>query len=687
MDQIELFPGLIEKDERRIPIGNGYAIEWLSQRFLNVYRYGIPYKIVEINAGIDRRRLVVELVWECGATKSKVAKALDVSRQSIDNWIETFKKAGYEGLVNSYKGSLRKGRDENRDHLPRGNKARQLEQERRQKREASHRQQLSITVGAAETISSEDADVFNEEYEYQENRYAGSFLYWGIFQHFFNFMAICESCLGSYALVVYLFAMMLVQGIESVEQLKGVFKREFGRVIGIKQLMSKPRLWEMIHKGCFLRRSRSLIDRFFEYCAQNSLVSLWWLYIDGHFIPYYGNERIHKGYYTQRDMMMPGQTEIYVHDSHGQIVYFDIQEGKGDIKGMMRTMSQKWSAYLDGTSPLIVADRESWGVEHFLSLEGCRFVTWEKFSDKEGLFSIPQKAFGPVFYVNGKGYQAYEEKKEYKDGKGNRITLRRVVIWNKERDERVACVAQDELEDTTTIATAMLGRWGCSENSFKHMGERWNMDYNPVVETLAESKNQEIPNPDHTKLKKQVRQLKTKLARCERKLGRLPLSTNNDGSLRKSSKRERLQKQRDELEKMLATAQQRLKNTKEKIMADEAGSLKILDTEGKNLWDIAQALVWNSRKKLIHLFKEFLPNPRDLIPILDVITKGKGWVKSTPEAIEIRLEPLDIPRYRAAQIQLCRALNEKEIRLKNGKRLFYDVELEPAKMSKKLATK
>lgn len=30
------------------------------------------------------------------------------------------------------------------------------------------------------------------------------------------------------------------------------------------------------------------------------------------------------------------------------------------------------------------------------------------------------------------------------------------------------------------------------------------------------------------------------------------------------------------------------------------------------------------------LFKEFLPNPRDLIPILDVITKGKGWVNSTP---------------------------------------------------------
>jgi len=66
------------------------------------------------------------------------------------------------------------------------------------------------------------------------------------------------------------------------------------------------------------------------------------------FIPYYGKERVHKGFYTQRDEMMPGQTQMYVHDCHGQVVYFETQDGKGDLKEMMRRMSEHWSNYLGG---------------------------------------------------------------------------------------------------------------------------------------------------------------------------------------------------------------------------------------------------------------------------------------------------------------------------------------------------
>ena len=113
------------------------------------------------------------------------------------------------------------------------------------------------------------------------------------------------------------------------------------------------------------------------------------------------------------------------------------------------------------------------------------------------------------------------------------------------------------------------------------------------------------------------------------------------------------------------------------VKADAA--YKVLNTEGKNLWNLAEALFWNSRKKLVQIFKEFLPNERDIRPVLEAITESRGWIKSTREAIEIRLEPLETPRYKAAQIQLCRYLNEKEIRLQNGKRLLYDVGPDPTR--------
>jgi hypothetical protein len=319
-------------------------------------------------------------------------------------------------------------------------------------------------------------------------------------------------------------------------------------------------------------------------------------------------------------------------------------------------------------------------------MEGYRFVIWEKFSDHKELALIPDDKFGCVFQMNGKDYQAYEDKKVYKDNRGNSIELRRIVIWNKSSAKRVACVAQDNLEDTITIAQAMLGRWGCSENSFKHMGDRCTMHYNPVVDASKESEKQEVANPDHKELKKEASQLKKKLAKCEQKLGRLPISTNKDGSVRKSSRRKELQQEIVQLKERLTAVENRQKDCPEKVRLDRAKleeTFKELDTEGKNLWDMAETLVWNSRKKLIGMFEEFLPNPRDMIPVLEAITGSRGWVRSTKEAVEVRLEPLDIPRFKAAQIQLCRALNEKQIRLQNGKRLLYDVGADPTpKMSK-----
>ncbi len=663
-------------------LGSGYALEWNTPTMLTVSRYGIAYKTVVMKDTLALRRFAVELVVECGVKKSYLANALHVSRQSIDNWLGSFKKAGFEGLLNSSKGG-----QEEQAKRPSGNKARQLEAQRRQAREQAQQQQLAIEFDTRDECGDEReaGEVFNESYEFQENRYAGGFFYWGIFQHRFDFMELCESFYGKFSIVVSLFAMMLVHRLQSVEQLKTVFKGEFGRLLGMTRLWSKPLLWKLIHGACGLKSSGSFMCGFFHRQARKGCVALGWLYLDGHFVPYYGKEPVHQGYYTQRAQMMPGQTEMYVHDVCGQIVYVEIQEGKGNLKEMMRRMSEEWAAYIGGTLPLIIVDREGWGVEHFLSLEGTRFVTWEKFSDSQELATIPDEMFGTAFTVNTTIYRVYEQQKEYRDNQGHSIRLRRIVIWNTRTDKRSACVAPLEVgEDALTVASAMLGRWGCSENSFKWMGSRWNMHYNPLIDTSQDSKDQEIPNPEYRRLHKESKGLKKRLATCERQLGRIPLLTNKDGSVRKSKKRNRLQQEQAQLQEQIRVLKERMEACPERIRLEEASSgqqFKALSVEGKNLWNVAQALVWNSRKQLLDILSIYLPNVRDQIPVLEAITHARGWVRSTPETLEVRMEPLETPRFKAAQIQLCRALNDMEIRLSNGKRLLYDVGPAP-KLSK-----
>jgi len=102
-----------------------------------------------------------------------------------------------------------------------------------------------------------------------------------------------------------------------------------------------------------------------------------------------------------------------------------------------------------------------------------------------------------------------------------------------------------------------------------------------------------------------------------------------------------------------------------------------LDKEGKTWWNIAQMIFWNSRKILASELYNFLPDERDLLPLLDAITSSRGWIKNTKDTMIVRIEPLETPRFKTAQIQLCRYLNNKETKLPNGKLLQYDVATDP----------
>jgi len=679
-----------------LSIGAGFYLEWVDRpnKVIRIYRYGVLFKQVTLTTGIERRRLVVELIVEGGVSKKHLAEALGVSRSSIDTWLACYEKSGFEGLINSYKGSREAGRQDHADKLPEGNKARQVEQERQRQRAENQAERQAVLEyqqsldfappsRAVEIerpiVAEEAANLFTATFDYQENRYAGGFIYWVIFQGVFGLMDFCRAKIGDYAVVIYLFVMMLIQRIPSVEQLKVVFKSEFGNLLGINQLWSRPVLWELIHGVCELQVSAAMLEEYFMKQAREGAVLLAWLYLDGHFVPWYGQAKIHKGFYTQRDLMMPGQTEMYVHDQQGQIVYCEVQEGQGDIKEMMRRMSEQWSAFL-AQPPLIVVDRAAWGVAHFLSMTGYWYVTWEKYGDAAGLATLLADCFGQPFIVHDIAYRAYEERKVYSDDKGNAIEMRRIVIWNTHSDWRGACVAPVAVsEKTDVLATAMLGRWGCSENTFKHMSARFPMHYNPVVDASQNSPRQEVANPEHAHLKKELADLKRALKKCKQELGSLPVTLNKDGSLRQSGKRERLLQERVDLQTQIEAKSAQVNACPERVtISAEEEYFKALDTEGRNLWNLAQAIVWNSRKKLLAEFEQILPNPRDLIPVLEAITTGRGWIKSTEREVIIRLEPLEIPRFRATQERLCQVLTDKQARLGNcNKILILETGLNP----------
>jgi hypothetical protein len=84
-------------------------------------------------------------------------------------------------------------------------------------------------------------------------------------------------------------------------------------------------------------------------------------------------------------------------------------------------------------------------------------------------------------------------------------------------------------------------------------------------------------------------------------------------------------------------------------------------------------MVWNARRTLIDMLKKHYHDERDVVNLLDHISRCHGWIKTTADAVHVRLEALDLPRFRVAQKEFCDSLNHLQARLPNGKILQFSV--------------
>lgn len=676
---------LFENSEQEFElIGGGFALKKTNDpNKVQLYKNGQFVKEHTLSPAIEKRLFVVDLVDRQGVTRTKLANSLGISRQSINNWVDTYRKFGSTGLINNTKDSWKK----NPKRFT-GNKARDLEQERLEDRQELEKNTLAINfdkeLEIEEKYCGAARSLYNEEFDYKENRYSGSILYLGIADKSLNFLKQLSSIIDDYIWLPVMFLMMHVNNIHSVEQFKTVYRKEFGQIIGLKKLWNmdivRQNIGELIDTG----KAAEAKDKFIKSQIIRGIVSIWRIFLDGHFVPYTGKEKVHKGYFTQRDLMMPGRTEFFAHDSGSNIVYYDIQEGKGDIHESLRQTSRRLQSYNGGAPPLIVVDRELWGVDNFLNLSDCRFVTWEKNCDKALLEKLPESRFTGKLELNESTYIVFEQHKTYRNPTGKSIELRRIISRNIKDGETFAIVTNDKIENTETIADSMLNRWGCSENSFKHMGKRTKMHYNPLWKIQQESDNQQITNPEYLRLTKQLREKKQKRSKIQKELGKKEPVLKKDGTPRKSPAREQKIEIRQKLEAEINQISHQIDKCSRRIDISQTNEkkFKVIDNESKNWWNISEMVFWNMRRKLARLLYTYLPDNRDLLPVLDAITSSRGWIKSTKEVLIVRLEPLEVPRFKDAQIQLCRYLNNQKIRLPNGKLLQYDVGIDPYSVKK-----
>lgn len=681
MTQSALFNVELGKEARH-DLGGHLAIG-LSAKRARLYLRGLFIKEVDLSDRVATRLFVVEAA-ELGAKQNRLADALGMSRQTIHNYREIKRHFGLEGLIRGY--SLAQDRrTQRREHTGqaiKGSKAREvavIRQREREKRAEDQGRQGEFNFSFGADTEAERVPVgeqpFSEEHDWEATRYAGVFVYVIALIVVWRWLALVMGHFGGAYKMFMVFLLMAARDIRSLEQLKNVRQREAGVIVGLRRVLSKPKLWEWFYAAADKGISTVVLRDYFAHQIRTGLVGVWQWFTDGHRLPYTGKERVHYSYNTQRRMPMPGHTSLVTSDDDGRIVDFQIQEGQGDLRAHIRSLSRQWSEPLDGETPIHVFDREGYGAPFFWTLVrgGIPFVTWDKNLKAQQLRGIPDEQFTEEFEFNGKRYRVFENEKSftYKPDEPEApgtwakpeeqtFVLRRICIWNQKSDRRACGLAWtgERPVRTEDCARAILSRWGASENTFKHCKDRHPLHYHPGFK-LVESERQEIANPAIKDQEGLIRRLEKNLNSLRKKLGKAKAVLNQDGTPRQNSRRERLKQEiadREAKVERLQVEKRQLPETVDVSSLEDYACFKRIDTEGKNLFDFVTTSVWNARKQMVEWLRPIFRNDQEVVDLFYAITACHGWIKSTPTEVVVRLEPLEQPSRRAAQEQLCRRL-------------------------------
>jgi len=690
MKQSALFRDVAPQGANIKPIGHRLYLKLSdsSPAKAAFYHNNTLVKIIELSDKVAKKLLVVEAV-ELGAEKKALAAALGITRQTVHNYIEIKKYFGLEGLIHNYSPSrsksLREQRRRNSSSRSTGNKARQVEQIHKQQRDAGSRQ-LDLPL-ATVSVPAEDQP-FSEEHDWKATRYAGVFMYLiTLITENKWLQLVMEYCGASYK-VFMVFVLMAAYNIRSIEQVKNIRTREAGLVLGIKGVPSKLRVRQWLHEVSEKKISALLLKDFFRHQVRAGLVGMWLWFTDGHLLPYTGKEKVHSGYNTQRRMPVAGRTNLVTSDISGRVVDFEIQEGKGDLRSYIVSLSKKWQGEFVQV-PVQVFDREGYGAEFFHTLQKNHicFVTWEKYADARKLDAFTPEMFKDPFEFNAKTYSIFEGKKTFthrlEDGSDEEFTLRRIYIWNltsNRRTSALAGVSPDKMS-TEDCALAILSRWGASENTFKHLVDRHPLHYQPGFE-MVESEKQEITNPHYKQKQGMVARLKTQLNKSYKKFSKSKEVINKDGSIRQNSAHHRLKHKIENQEAEIEELKRQIKQIPEKIditSLEDYSCFKRICNESKNLFDFVTSSVWNARKQMVEWLLPFYENKNEYVDLFYAIASCQGWVKSETHKVTVRLESLEQPSRRAAQQQLCRKLTGLGALTPAGKSLVVEVGDSPLK--------
>ena len=514
------------------------------------------------------------------------------------------------------------------------------------------------------------------------NAYAGGFLFAPLLSRGFYLSALRDVVnirtyngysLEELCLTLFYFDIF---GFQSLEDFKRVYAEEFGLLIGRTKSPSHFSLRRFLHAVRQLGKSEELIDKFALGYLSHGAATWGVMYIDGHFLPYYGVELISKGWHGVRKIPQKGSYNFLAVDERFKPWLFLIRSSTEDLLQKIPELIDKAKkiGLQAGLSRervdnlIVLFDREGYSAELYRYLDGkdkgdgprrAIFISWAKYVDK-WLAQLSEEQFDKTASVN------YEIKKpaevkyfETKRTMNKYGEIRAVVIQSGGEKQRAVIYTNGTSAeiDAERIVQLMCRRWG-EENLIKELMQKHRINYTPgyVTEDLDEQPMMDNPQVKELKQKRDalVRELhKYKIELADRMLAKERKGQRCEGEILENIVR---------LDNGIFSTQSAIDALPVTVRFDKAHDgekLMKLNYEKKRFLDCIKVFVYNTKEQMCRmLLKHYGNQKKEILSALSMIIDRGGYVKLENGELRVQLRRFQNREIDYAARHLCEELNQ-----------------------------
>jgi len=649
------------------------------------------YKIGDAEA----ERIAIVHIWLNGiGNQVELAKIWGLHYNTINNYLAAYRNLGIKGLTDLYyQPEARRTKSEDRDN-PKPDEVQQLS--------LFENEKTSIDGQKAESTNEKD-DLHTQVSDTDEieevigTQYGGHMVFHPLISEMYENILVKTSDVeqkinGAYSKIFKLRQILLTllmyvfTGISSPEMGKTICRKEFGVLIGER---SSP-CCKTLRKGL----NMLTVDDFPEYFNRElkrqyvklKYVELGTLYVDGHFIPYYGKKEVHKGYSTQRRIAMPGHYQNWANDKNGRPIFFYVNNSFVKFADAIRnavvdTLALMSEAGID-EKLIVVFDRGAYDGKLFKDLDsmGVGFITWQKGGKGCDTSLLDQT----LCYTNRKGEEIkYPAHKHIISINNYRSDVEAITVMDETTGKKSTLV--NNLEQVGILdrsdsykIQALDGRW-VQENFFKEAKVKEDIDHQMGYQfetdlASGEDLEYDVANPEYVLLKEEIEQLEKKFATSsrnrERILGKfetLKRKTSLEDYLQQKGNKKiidtcytlkvQLEEKRDCMGKLQPRIKYSLLHENRKDIFKTVRSCVLLGL---------RASAYNIRKRFEEMAAECFKDHRELSKFIYTLTSSQATVTITTKCCYVKLRKLETPVYQAAAEKLIQKLNSKNSQMLDG---------------------